>query len=280
MTRLYQTSEGIARGEGDGLVLLDLPADLTIAALLAEPGVDPASTPVRQRLPLADATLEAPVSLRSTIYLLGLNYHSHVAEIGASAPAAPIGLPIPATAIATPHQPITLPEAAPSRVDYEGEIAIVVGASCHALAPGYGWDHIAGLCVANDVSARDIQERGMRDGQLVDVGEVIRAKSFPTFKPLGPCIVSADEVRDGAELAITTRVNGEQRQHSSTSDMIFDFARIVEGISHQAELACGDVILTGTPSGVGLAEGRFLVAGDVVEVEVGGIGVIRNVVSG
>ncbi|OJZ73424.1 hypothetical protein BRW65_13355 [Mycobacterium paraffinicum] len=280
MTRLYQTSEGIARGEGNELALLDLPADLTIAALLAQSDIDLARTPVRRRLPLAGATLEAPVAVGATIYLLGLNYHSHVAEVGASVPAVPIGLPVPATAIASPHQPITLPAEAPSYVDYEGEIAIVVGTSCHALAPGSGWDHIAGLCVANDVSARDVQERGMRDGQLVDVGEVIRAKSFPTFKPLGPCIVATDEVRGGAELSITTRVNGEQRQHSSTSDMIFDFARIVEGISHQAELGCGDVILTGTPSGVGSAQGRFLVAGDIVEVEVGGIGVIRNVVSG
>jgi 2-keto-4-pentenoate hydratase/2-oxohepta-3-ene-1,7-dioic acid hydratase in catechol pathway len=212
------------------------------------------------------------------MYLLGLNYRSHIAEVGAQQPPGPIGLPIPATAVSAPFDPIILPAEAPSEVDYEGEIAIVIGTPCQSLSPGSGWEHIAGLCITNDVSARDVQHASSREGQPMDLNAIIRAKSFPSFKPLGPCIATADDLRDGAALTITTRVNGEERQHASTTDMVFDFARIVEGISHQAELACGDVIFTGTPSGVGSAEGRFLAPGDVVEVEVDRIGMIRNVV--
>lgn len=279
MLQLFRTTQGIARADGEELAVLDISGQPSIAQLLADTPADVSGIPVRARLAMTDAVLRAPVDSAGRMFLLGLNYRSHIKEVGLQAPPRPIGLPISSTALSGPFAPIVQPPEAPDHVDYEGEIAIVVGRPCHALTQGSGWDHIAGMCVANDVSARDIQHEGTRDGQLVDIAAIVRAKSFPSFKPLGPCIVTADSVRDQGALTVVTRVNGDQRQQGSTDDMVFEFGEIVEALSHQTELHCGDVILTGTPAGVGETSGRFLSAGDVVEVDVAGIGTIRNQVT-
>ena len=140
------------------------------------------------------------------------------------------------------------------------------------------WEHIAGLTVVNDVSARDVQLSAMRAGTIHDVETLARAKSFPTFKPLGPAVLMADDLAEQPDLLLQTFVNGQLRQQGRTSEMLFDLAEIVAYVSSRVDLRAGDVLLTGTPSGVGLANGHYLTAGDRVEVRVEGIGSLRNTV--
>jgi 2-keto-4-pentenoate hydratase/2-oxohepta-3-ene-1,7-dioic acid hydratase in catechol pathway len=276
--RLFLTPDGIATQSGDEYALLDVPHRDPVSALLdREHPVEAAA--VLRRAPFDEMALLPPVSAGARLFLLGANYRSHIEEAGLVTPARAAGVAVPASAACGPYQPITLPVEAPTQVDYEGEVAVLVGVGGESIAAGKGWDHIAAVCVANDVSARDVQRAGMKDGRVTDISAVIRGKSFPTFKPLGPCVLSIDEVRGCAPLNLTTRVNGEIRQRASTADMLFDFGQVVEGISAISELKPGDVILTGTPAGIGAVSNRFLAAGDVVEVDVDRIGTLRNAVA-
>jgi 2-keto-4-pentenoate hydratase/2-oxohepta-3-ene-1,7-dioic acid hydratase in catechol pathway len=276
--RLYVTAEGIARAEGeDEMAVLDL-AHPDLMSVLADSDVELGSAPVRHRLPVEEADLLPPVSPSAKLILVGANYRSHIEETGLTTPSRVGGIEIPRGAAGPPFAPIVLPAEAPNEVDYEGEIAVIIGIAGRSIAPGSGWDHIAGVCAANDVSARDVQLAGMQDGRVVDMSAIIKGKSFPTFKPLGPCLLTADELRERDPLELITRVNGVERQRGSTADMIFNFGQIVEGISETMDLEVGDVILTGTPAGVGVVDRRFLEAGDVVEVRVDHIGTVRNTV--
>ncbi|MEV0069917.1 MULTISPECIES: fumarylacetoacetate hydrolase family protein [unclassified Amycolatopsis] len=273
--RLYRTTQGLARGEGDELLLLDVPHH-DVAELLVDNAQDAA---VRGRLPLAEATLLAPVAQPKTVVIVGANYAGHIAEAGLKVPTTPAFFPItpgPELFVGT-GKPIVLPAEAPDRVDYEAELAVVLGAPAGDVKVEDAARCIAGFTVANDVSARDVQFRGMRDGAVVDLSLLQRAKGFPTFKPLGPVLVTPDELGD--DLAVTTRVNGVLRQQGRTSEMLFPVAELVAAVSAKIPLAAGDVILTGTPAGVALASGDYLRAGDVVEVSVEGIGSLRNEVS-
>jgi 2-keto-4-pentenoate hydratase/2-oxohepta-3-ene-1,7-dioic acid hydratase in catechol pathway len=274
--RLYQTNEGIARADNGELAVLDVPHP-DICALLSDTDVDAMHAPIRARFSKTDAVLLAPNSPAAKLILVGANYLSHIEEAGLQTPTRAMGLPVPATAISAPFAPIILPVEAPTMVDYEGEIAVLIGNAGRDIPAGSGWSHIAGLCVANDISARDVQLAGMQNGQVTDIEKIIKGKTFPSFKPLGPCVVTVVDIKD-RPLTLTTRVNGSQRQHADTSEMLFDFGQVVEQISAAIELKSGDIILTGTPSGVGLADNRYLQAGDVVEVEVDVIGTLRNTV--
>jgi 2-keto-4-pentenoate hydratase/2-oxohepta-3-ene-1,7-dioic acid hydratase in catechol pathway len=277
--KVFMTTSGVAVQTGeDELSLLDLPHPDPVAAL-SDNDLDLASSKVERRIELRSATLLAPVPSDGRLFLVGANYCSHIAEAGLHTPERVGGLQVPASAVSAPFEAIVLPEEAPAQVDYEGEIAVVVSTAGHGLAAGTGWRHIAGICVANDVSARDVQLAGMQDGRVANMDAIVRGKSFPTFKPLGPCLLSVDEFRDGQSLTLTTTVNGERRQHATTEEMLFDFAEVVEGISQTNELRPGDVILTGTPAGVGLTEQRFLRSGDIVEISVDRIGTISNTVT-
>ncbi|MFF4596844.1 fumarylacetoacetate hydrolase family protein [Amycolatopsis sp. NPDC001319] len=273
--RLYRTTQGLARGEGDELLLLDAPHH-DVAELLVDKAQN---APVRGRVPLSEATLLAPVAQPKTVVIVGANYAGHIAEAGLKVPATPAFFPItpgPELFIGT-GKPIVLPAEAPDRVDYEAELAVVLGAPAQDVRARDAAGYIAGFTVANDVSARDVQFRGMRDGAVVDLSLLQRAKGFPTFKPLGPTLVTPDEL--GEDVAVTTRVNGVLRQQGRTSEMLFPVAELVAAVSAKVPLAAGDVILTGTPAGVALASGEYLRAGDVVEVSVEGIGSLRNEVS-
>jgi 2-keto-4-pentenoate hydratase/2-oxohepta-3-ene-1,7-dioic acid hydratase in catechol pathway len=275
--RLYQTNQGIARENNGELAVLDVPHP-SIADLLSDTGTDPRRAPIRARVSKTEAVLLAPISSKATLIIVGANYRSHIDEAGLQVPERAAGLPVPATVVGAPFAPIILPVEAPTMVDYEGEVAVLIGQAGRDIPVGSGWDHIAGVTVANDVSARDVQLAGMKDGQVTDIAKIIQGKTFPSFKPLGPCVVTVDEIRD-RPLTLTTRVNGHQRQRAITSEMLFDFGQVVEHISTYVEFVPGDVILTGTPAGVGLADGRYLQAGDVVEVEVDAIGTLRNEVT-
>ena len=214
-----------------------------------------------ERVPLVDAALLAPVIPRSKVVCVGKNYHDHAAEMGGEAPAEPLLFLKPNTAVIGPGDTIVRPVSLSDRTEHEGELVVVIGRIAKNVAVENAHQYVFGYTVGNDVTARDLQRK---DGQWS------RAKGFDTFCPLGPWI-ETDFDLDAAEL--TTRVNGEARQHAPLTDMIHSVADIIAYASAVFTLLPGDVIMTGTPAGVGA-----FAAGDAVEVEISGIGTLRNAV--
>jgi 2-keto-4-pentenoate hydratase/2-oxohepta-3-ene-1,7-dioic acid hydratase in catechol pathway len=215
-----------------------------------------------ERWPLAEVTLLAPVPDPGAIYCIGLNYAAHAAETGLEAPERPIVFVKVPTSVAPPGGPVRCPRVV-NRLDYEGELVVVMGAG----------GRVAGFAVADDVSARDLQKREP---------QWTRAKGADTFCPYGPWITTADEVPDPESLWLRTHVNGELRQDSDTSDLIFGIDALVAFLSETHTLRPGDLILTGTPSGVGMAldPPRFLETGDVVAIEIERLGRIEHPIEG
>jgi 2-keto-4-pentenoate hydratase/2-oxohepta-3-ene-1,7-dioic acid hydratase in catechol pathway len=275
--RLYRTREGIARGDGDELEMLGLPSQ-DLAELLSKGAEAIRDAKVIGTVSLQTAQLIVPVEGRGRIILNGANYADHVKEAGMPMPLTPLFLDIPDTGICPPFSDIVLPREAPTCVDYEGELALIITRAGHDIPKSEAWGYVGGLSVANDVSARDVQLSGMKNGVMVDLDCVRRGKSFPTFSPIGPGVLILDTQQSVSDLQLKTTVNGEIRQEGRIGEMIFDIPTIVEYVSQRFELKIGDVILTGTPGGVGLATRRYLVAGDVVEVTITGIGTLRNTV--
>ncbi|MEU1429326.1 fumarylacetoacetate hydrolase family protein [Nocardia sp. NPDC005746] len=282
--RLYSTDDGLAREDRAGvLTLLDLPyAD--VGALLRGPGLDAARTAMTLREQALDqAVLRPPVARPGKVLIIGLNYASHAAEAlemfaalgktDITVPNEPNMQVTAGSAVVGPGDPIVLPEVAAEQVDYEGEVALVIGTPARGVSVDEAWRHVAGLTIVNDASARDIQLRAMTGDPSASIGV---AKSFDTFKPLGPCLVTADEFTETPDLALRTRVNGELRQDDRTSGFIHSIPELIAHVSRYQTLEPGDVICTGTPRGAGVFSGRYLRAGDVVEVEVEGIGVLAN----
>ncbi len=249
----------------------ELPREMT-ALLAAGP---PAFDRVRQvagqpgpRLGLAEVRLEAPVLRPPKFLAIGLNYADHCAESGQEKPVLPLFFNKQSTCVTGPFDPIHLPRVSPL-LDYEGELGFVIGRRCRHVPRARAAEVIAGYLVVDDVSVRDWQLR---------VPTWTLGKSFDTHGPLGPWLVTLDELGDPHALDIRTWVNGELRQHSNTRELIFDCFAQVEHLSTAFTLEPGDVISTGTPSGVGgaMQPPRFLTAGDVVRVAIEGIGHIEN----
>jgi 2-keto-4-pentenoate hydratase/2-oxohepta-3-ene-1,7-dioic acid hydratase in catechol pathway len=218
-------------------------------------------------------TLLAPM-VPAAILCIGLNYRQHAEEMNAKIPKFPVLFLKNPSAILDPGAPIQIPRKLVStQVDYEGELAIIIGKNCLNATRENALDHVLGYTVANDVSARDWQKEW-------GGSQWCRGKSFDTFAPMGPWIVTRDEVPDPNALRITTRVNNETLQDSNTSDMIFDVPALIEFLSGDTTLPVGTVILTGTPSGVGVGRTpqRWLKEGDSVEIEIEKIGVLSNLV--
>jgi len=210
-------------------------------------------------LPLNAAQLLAPVT-PSKIICVGRNYRDHANELGNEVPTEPLLFFKPPSSLLAPGGVVRTP-AASSRVDFEGELALVIGKRLTKFAAGEDWRSVVrGYTLANDVTARDLQKK---DGQWT------RAKGFDTFCPVGPIV--SDEIDPAAGVIIETRVNGELRQHGSTLDFIFGIPELLVYISAAITLEPGDLILTGTPAGVGP-----LVAGDRVDVSITGLGVLLN----
>ena len=223
--------------------------------------------------PAAVERILAPLEPRA-ILCIGLNYRRHAAETGAAIPTYPVLFMKSPGAVQHPEAPITLPTTASShQVDYEGELAVVIGRTCRNVPRSEALEVVLGYACANDVSARDWQKQ-----QRLGGGQWCRGKSFDSFAPLGPCLVSAAAIPDPQALTLQTRLNGTTVQAASTADMIFPVAEIIEFLSASTTLLAGTVILTGTPSGVGMAADppRWLRSGDTVEVDIEGIGVLRN----
>jgi len=249
-----------ANGNGAGQALNREPGELSVAEIAGHPfGPGTGETKLTGvTYALADVRLLAPV-LPSKVVAIGRNYLEHARETGSEPPAEPLIFLKPSTAVVGPGDPIVRPVNLSHRVDYEGELAIVFGRLCRDVPAARVPEVIFGYTCANDVTARDLQAR---DGQWA------RAKGFDTFCPLGPWIETA---LDPADVRLTTTVNGEVRQDSRTSLMIHDITRLVTYVTSAMTMLPGDVLLTGTPEGIGP-----VVAGDSVSVNVEGIGALTN----
>ncbi len=217
--------------------------------------------PGERSFALEGVTLLAPVPRPRAIFGIGMNYADHVAELGAKAPETPIVFTKLPSSAASPQAPVRCPPAV-KRLDYEGELAVVMGAG----------GAVAGYAVADDVSARDLQKREL---------QWTRAKGADGFCPYGPWITTADEIPDPHALALRTWVNGELRQSSSTANLIFKIDELVAFIAETCTLEPGDLILTGTPGGVGMGfdPPRLLSSGDVVRIEIESLGSIEHAIA-
>ncbi len=211
---------------------------------------------------LGDVRLLAPVSRPPAIFCIGRNYLAHNAEMGNTAPPAPIVFLKLGPSSVAPNDPVGVPAAARGKLDYEGEMVAVIG----------GGGAVAGYAIADDLSARDIQQAEP---------QWTRAKGFDASCPWGPWITTADEVADPEALALKTWVNGELRQHGTTADLIFSIDRLVEVIGETCTLEPGAIILTGTPSGVGTAMDppRYLASGDTIRIEIESLGAIEHAIA-
>ncbi|MET4638306.1 fumarylacetoacetate hydrolase family protein [Mycetocola sp. 2940] len=248
----------IARFSHDGAINFGILDESDLVVLAADPMFGGFET-TGERVPLADAVLLAPVIPRSKVVCVGKNYADHVKEMGGNEPPAePLLFLKPNTSVIGPNDRIVLPSLS-DRIEHEGELAVVIGAVARNVRAEDAESVIFGYTIGNDVTARDLQKK---DGQWT------RAKGFDTFCPLGP-VIDTEFSFDGA--TIETRVNGDIRQQAPLSDMIHSVADIIAYASAVFTLLPGDVILTGTPAGVGP-----LVSGDTVEVAVSGLGVLRN----
>jgi 2-keto-4-pentenoate hydratase/2-oxohepta-3-ene-1,7-dioic acid hydratase in catechol pathway len=218
--------------------------------------------------------LLAPIDPR-VMLCIGLNYRKHAEEQGSPLPITPMLFIKSPNSLQNPGGPIVLPTKLRSdEVDYECELAVIIGREAKNIAKEVALDYVFGYTIANDVSARDWQKR-------LGGGQFCRGKSFDTFAPLGPAIITRDEIPNPNALDIVTRVNGQTRQSSNTADMIFDVPTLIEFLSGSTTILPGTVILTGTPGGVGMAmkPPRYLAPGDFVEIEIEKIGVLSNPVS-
>ena len=260
----------------DGIVDLsesapELPTEMTALLAAGEPALRraaAAASAARARIPLDSVRLAPPILRPPKFLAVGLNYADHVAEAGLETPKLPTIFNKQSTCVAGPTDPVHMPHVS-SALDYEGELGFVVGRRCRHVPREHAHEVIAGYLVVNDVSVRDWQLR---------IPTWTMGKSFDTHGPIGPWITTADEVGDPHALRVRTWVNGELRQDSSTKNLIFDCFAIVEHLSTAFTLEPGDVVATGTPGGVGIAmkPPKLLSIGDVVRVEIDGLGTLEN----
>jgi 2-keto-4-pentenoate hydratase/2-oxohepta-3-ene-1,7-dioic acid hydratase in catechol pathway len=235
----------------------------------ARRSVESATPTSRGARPLSEVKLLAPIPRPPKIVCIGVNYADHAAEAGRELPPRPsVFLKAPSTVIG-PDEAIVRPTTT-ERLDYEVELAVVIGKTAKRVSRDEALGHVAGYTILNDVSARDLQ--------LAKDGGVILGKNFDTSAPMGPAVVLTDELPDPSNLSIRTWINGELRQDGNTHDLIFDVPAIISFLSQQLTLEPGDVIATGTPAGVGLGMNPqiWLQPGDQIRMEIQGIGVLEN----
>ncbi len=223
-----------------------------------------------ERVALADVALHAPIVDPQKIVCIGLNYRDHAEESGQEIPASPMWFAKFANSLVGSGQDIVLPDAHADHVDYEAELALVIGRVAKNVSAEQALSHVAGAMPFNDVSARDLQFQNplWTSGKAID-----------TFAPCGPALVTLDEIDDLQALGLRTRIDGEVVQQGTTANLIFGPAELVAWLSRTMTLLPGDIVATGTPAGVGAAQGRFLREGQAVEVEIDGLGTLVNRVS-
>jgi 2,4-didehydro-3-deoxy-L-rhamnonate hydrolase len=219
-------------------------------------------------MPLADVELKCPIDRGASIICVGLNYRDHAEETGATPPDQPVLFAKLTSSLVGPDEPIAIPDVS-QNVDFEAELGVVIGRRTHKVSPIEARSQILGYTCVNDISARDLQ---LGDGQWM------RGKSLDTFCPVGPWIVTSDEIPDPQNLRIRCLVDDEVMQDSSTANMLFDVDSIISHISQAITLEPGDLIATGTPAGVGFTRQppRYLTSGNVVSVEIERIGALTN----
>jgi len=237
----------------------------------------------RGALTPVDTPLLAPVPNPALVVAAGLAYRSHLAEMaGTPTPPHPTAFMKSPGSITGPGASVTVPPGASQCIDFEGELAVVFGRECHCVDARHALEYVAGYMAANDISARDWVHEVWSAQTPWDARRTwevnIMGKQFPGFTPLGPVLLTADEVPDPSDLGITTRLNGRVMQSAKVSDLIFELADTIAFLSRWYRFQPGDILLTGTPAGVGVGRQPpvFMHPGDIVEVEIDGVGILRN----
>ena len=215
---------------------------------------------------LHDVKIDAPISAPKNCYAVGLNYRNHAEEAGMDIPSVPMVFTKHTTCLVGPNSTI---EMRSDHVDYEAELVVVIGHPGKDILKDNAWNHEAGLCVGQDISDRTVQFSSKPP-------QFNLGKSFDTFGPMGPYLVSPDSLQNKESLQIECKVNQEVRQKDNTNDLIFDIPSIISYLSEIVTLNTGDVIFTGTPGGVGVMEGKFLKDGDVLRTSIEGLGTLKN----
>ncbi|NVI85874.1 fumarylacetoacetate hydrolase family protein [Actinomadura sp. BRA 177] len=261
---VVMTSAGIGRIEDGSVALLDAPYPDPSAVIEATGSLDAlAEAKVVRRIPLDGETgLRAPLARPRALWGVGLNYYSKAAQTGRAVPDEPVLYLAGCASVSAPGAAVRLPAEETAQMDYEAEIAVVIGRTLDRAAEDETWSAVAAITAANDMTARDVMKR---------TGTPALAKSFPGFTPLGASLLGRDEVPDPDMIGVRCLVGGEPRQNSSSADMIFAIPELLARISRYAALRPGDVVLTGTPAGTGQDRDDFLRPGDTVRVEVDGV---------
>jgi acylpyruvate hydrolase len=253
-----------------------------LRSIIESGGLDRARSVKGSKIPLKGARLLAPIQNPALVLSVGMNYHEHLKEMKTPAPEKPAAFTKSVASIIGPEAPILIPPDSPGMVDWEGEFSVVIGKTCHRVKAAQALDYIAGYTIVNDVSARDwvapvFSSTGIM-GPIHAWEQNLLGKMFPTFCPMGPVVATKEDVPDPGNVKITTRLNGKLMQSATTDDLVFSVPELIEYYSHFYLFKPGDVITTGSPSGVGYGRNPriFMKAGDVIEVEVEGVGILRN----
>jgi 2-keto-4-pentenoate hydratase/2-oxohepta-3-ene-1,7-dioic acid hydratase in catechol pathway len=257
----------------------------SLKEILARGGVDDLrrlKDSKKDRVPARQVKLLAPIPDPGMVLSVGMNYHEHLKEMKTPVPEKPAAFTTSVASIIATGQPIKLPKSNPGMLDWEGEFSVVIGRPCHGVKAAQALDYVAGYTLVNDVSARDwvaplFSATGLM-GPIHAWEHNLLGKMFPTFCPMGPCLLTKDELPDPNDVHIETRLNGRVMQSANTDDLVFSVAQLIEYYSQFYLFRPGDVITTGSPSGVGFGRNPkvFMQPGDVVEVEVKQIGILRN----
>ena len=266
---------------GDDIVDLSSVAP-DLRAILESGRLDRLRSVEGKRIPRKGAKLRAPIENPGMVLSVGMNYHQHLKEMKTPVPEKPAAFTKSVASIIGTEEPIRIPPSNPDMLDWEGEFSVVIGKACHGVKAAKALDYVAGYTIVNDVSARDwvapiFSATGIM-GPIHAWEHNLLGKMFPTFCPMGPVLATKDEVPDPDNVRIVTRLNGKVMQDANTDDFVFNVPKLIEYYSQFFLFRPGDVITTGSPSGVGFGRNPkvFMKDGDVIEVEVQGIGVLRN----
>lgn len=269
------------RLSGDEIVDLHALAP-DVRTILEQDLLGKAAAAAGRLVPLKDVKLLAPIPNPGMVLSVGMNYHEHLNEMKTPVPEKPAAFTKSVASIIGPDAPIRIPASNPDMLDWEGEFSVVIGKPCHRVKAAQALDYVAGYTIVNDVSARDwvapiFSAQGVM-GPIHAWEHNLLGKMFPTFCPMGPVLATKDEVPDPANVKLQTRLNGTLMQDANTDDLVFSVVQLIEYYSQFYLFRPGDVITTGSPSGVGYGRNPkvFMKAGDIVEVEVQGVGVLRN----
>ena len=269
------------RLSGDEIVDLHALAP-DVRTILEQDLLGKAAAAAGRSVPLKEVKLLAPIPNPGMVLSVGMNYHEHLKEMKTPVPERPAAFTKSVASIIGPDAPIRIPPSNPDMLDWEGEFSVVIGKPCHRVKAAQALDYVAGYTIVNDVSARDwvapiFSATGVM-GPIHAWEHNLLGKMFPTFCPMGPVLATKDEVPDPANVKLQTRLNGTVMQDANTDDLVFSVVQLIEYYSQFYLFRPGDVITTGSPSGVGYGRNPklFMKAGDVVEVEVKEIGILRN----